>query len=94
MMKLICKVKDENICYGCVDRQLSEGFEKDCMSCTDDYYEGEILSFGHGLFIGDYAMVLRPDGRIERVSFKKICDVEWSSIIVEAARKAWNNACN
>ena len=86
MQKLICKVKDDNVCYGCIDRQIKDGFEKNCTGCTDNYYEGEILSFGHGLFVGDYAMVLRPDGRVERVPFKKIYDVKRAFIGIDFAK--------
>ena len=76
MSKLVCKLKiDKNTCYSCLDDQISSNKYIACEKCELKKREYEILSMGHSLFKGDWAMVLRPDGAIERVSLDRVYDV-------------------
>lgn len=78
MEKLICKVRVDarNVCYGCLDDQIRENSYKSCEHCELKNREYEILKVGHSLFIGDWAMVLGPDGTIKRVALDRVYDVK------------------
>ena len=77
MDKLICKVRlNHNICCGCLDDQIEENNFKSCEGCELRDREYEILKIGHSLFIGDWAMVLGPDGKIKRVELDRVYDVK------------------
>lgn len=77
MEKLICKVRlDHNICCDCIDRQCEDSEFKSCDGCELRNQDYEIIKVGHSLFIGDWAMVLGPDGKIKRVKLDRVYDVK------------------
>lgn len=91
-MKILCKVlPEQNTCCCCIADQLDGITEHlDCYDCLDRIPDYEILQFGHSLFIGDWAMVLSSDGKVERVKLdrvKRVRTFEPTPPVSEAAMK-------
>ena len=77
MSKLICKVRlDHNICCGCLDNQIDDNNFKSCEGCELREQDYEIIKVGHSLFVGDWAMVLCPNGTIKRVPLDRVYDAK------------------
>ena len=73
-MKILCKLKPtDNDCCCCISDQW-DGYKKklDCDTCLDRMPDYEILQFGHGLFGGDWAIVLDTEGHVTRVKLDRV----------------------
>ena len=71
----ICKVKpDHATCSACVETQQIFDVVDDCSKCKLNTEIYELLQMGTSFWSGDYAMV-QKDGKIQKVSLKRIYDV-------------------
>ena len=71
----ICKVKpDHATCSACVETQQIFDVVDDCSKCKLNTEIYELLQIGTSFWSGDYAMV-QKDGKIQKVSLKRIYDV-------------------
>lgn len=75
-MNKVCRVKpDRDICSACMNSRRIKLMD-DCPVCGLVTMEYELLSIGYAFYIGDYAMVMNPDGEIERVELDRVYDIK------------------
>ncbi len=76
-MNKTCKIKPtKNDCSLCHTANEFYDFELHCDSCMDKEPVCELLSLGYNRSVGEWAMVLYPNGTIERVELYRVCDVQ------------------
>lgn len=71
---ILCNVKpDSNVCYGCLDVQVSCGIIEDCKQCIAIKKDVMLISTHNGFF-GPKAIVA-IDGNLKEVSIDRVYNV-------------------
>lgn len=73
-MLRMCKIRNMNTCYGCIDYQVDDNIRKDCKTCDNCESGWEILAVGNTFWYGPWAIV-EKDGVIKRVRLDQVFDV-------------------